>query len=63
MSKLIGTNRCGPRWKGIPHRARAQGFAWWVTALHALPPTVSLPEGRKNVVRAIKLPLVVQLQR
>lgn len=29
-----------------------------LTALHAMPPTVSLPEGRRSVVRAIELPLV-----
>lgn len=29
-----------------------------LTALHAMPPTVSLPDGRKSVVRAIKFPLV-----
>jgi hypothetical protein len=36
------------------HRALHGGLA----ALHALPPTVSLPEGRKAAVSAIKLPLV-----
>lgn len=36
------------------HRALHGGL----TALHALPPTVSLPEGRKAAVGAIKLPLV-----
>ena len=36
------------------HRALHGGL----TALHAMPPTVSLPEGRKAAVGAIKLPLV-----
>lgn len=36
------------------HRALHGGL----TALHALPPTVSLPEGRKAAVGSIKLPLV-----
>lgn len=36
------------------HRALHGGL----TALHAMPPTVSLPEGRKNALGAIKLPLV-----
>lgn len=36
------------------HRALHGGL----TALHALPPTICLPEGRKTAVCAIKLPLV-----